>query len=58
MFEPQDRDCEFLCRAHFPFNTQQFISGVEAGQRVFYVFVVVNIVVDVLPVQNVQILAK
>jgi len=51
-----DRDCEFLCRAYFPSNTQFYIRRrhVEGGQSILHLRRCA-IVVDVLPVQNVQI---
>ena len=50
------RDCEFLCRAYFPSSTQFYIRWrhVEGGQSILHLRLCA-IVVDVLPVQNVQI---
>ena len=53
------RDSEFLCRAYFPSNAQFSIRRryVEGGQSVLHLCRC-SIVVDVVPVQNVQIVGN
>ena len=53
------RDCEFLCRAYFPSNTQFYFRRrhVEGRQSILHLCRCA-IVVDVLPVQNVQIVGS